>query len=496
MIDIEARKSRCGEQIRINYKELLNAKGEVDLYKLNIQKNSPREVIEYGFWEELGNEKYWRAFNVLNFLLAREGKNNFSESDLEQITKIMIKQIIEGKEIASSIPMYSDVFRLIGGKESPLEKYVGEGIKIGTLNDGFWNCLRETSCPQKQKLAVEEIDRIMDYELFFNYFDFERGAERAVEMPENPNLDAFKNLWNYVRWFLVQEEGIYRKAGDQAYEVVGKLAAPLVDRLLSEKSSSEHWRFLRLAKLIIDEGIVKTKPVQKVLGETFEYELGLGFEGGGYDFDPEVLRTCAENLVDITKHTDSVWKIKQESVRLSELNPQLKQYVPREAYKFYVEKIRNEIESMNRFDINCFGNWMKLNEKEVSKGVYGKVRNKALEIYFNQKPRPSGNVLENLARFKGRFGSDYKGDKVSGFLFCDLLSRKRWNAANEIIMHYYDIETPKPKRVFFESIQNYTKLHGKINLDKEGLLKRICYPNYNQISDFVQVRKEFFDIKD
>jgi len=76
------------------------------------------------------------------------------------------------------------------------------------------------------------------------------------------------------------------------------------------------------------------------------------------------------------------------------------------------------------------------------------------------------------------------------------LSRKRWNAANEIIMHYYDIETPKPKRVFFESIQNYTKLHGKINLDKEGLLKRICYPNYNQISDFVQVRKEFFDIKD
>jgi len=497
MIDVEARKSNCGEQIKINHKELLNARGEVDLYQINVQKNSPKEVIEYKFWEELGNEKYWRAFNTLGILLARVEKNIFSENDLEQITNIMIKQAVGGKEIASPIPMYSDVFKLIGGKESPLEKYVKEETKIETLNFAFWEVLKQTSDRQKRSLASEELDRIIEYDNFFNYFDFNKGAEKAFEMPENLNLEGFKYLWNYIRWFLVQEEAIYRKAGNQAYEVVGKLAAPLVDRLLSEKSSSEHKKELKLARLIIDEEIVKSKAVQNVLGEVFEYELGLGFEGNDYEFDSDVFKSCERNLVDAQKHIDSVWKIKQENITLSKLDPQFKKYVPREAYKFYVEKIREEISSMKRFDINYFENWMKLTEIEVSKSIQGRIRNRALDVYFQQTQRPSGNVLESLTRFRGRFGSGYEDEKVSGFLFSDLLLKKRWNVANEIIIYYHDIEFQKPEseRVFFESIQNYTRLHGKIKLDKEGLRKKICYPNYNQISDFVEAHKDLFDIQ-
>lgn len=493
MVNLEERRDKCLEEVKINCSDLLDERGRIDTLRLKIKKDSPREILEYFFWKELSGEQYWRAFSKLEFLFEQENGSIFSEEDLGEISELMKKQILEGKEICTSVPMYSDIFNLIGKKENPLEKYVSKSEIADVLNEGFWSCLNGCADKGDKKWDfVRELDKIIGYENFFDYFNFEKGIEKAVEIREDINLTEFQNLWNYLRWFLIQKDGIYRGfKKNVASETVGKLAAPFVERLLNKIGSNENDdESLKLVRLIIDKDMVKSRAVQNVLGGFFESELRLGLEGS-YDFDSRIFSLSEGNLMEVGRHSDKVWGEVKDSIDLINLSPELKKYVPRKAYETYVADLRENVESMKRFDLTNFGEWMRLSEAEVSKSVKGKVRNKALEVYFEQKMRPSRDDLIGLSHFSNCLGSGIE-DKFSGVMVSDWLVKKEWGLANNILIKYNLDATPKQKKVFLESVSDYVERHGKININERGRDKKTCYPVYNLIPDFAENFSELF----
>ena len=108
-------------------------------------KDIPPEGWEFLLWENLSEEFYWDSLDAVN-KLHNTNKLSYSPAELEKLTETLIQQAFEGKKIAAQVPVFSDIFLLIGNCEiSPLSSFVQEEHKIRAINKGFWHCLAETA---------------------------------------------------------------------------------------------------------------------------------------------------------------------------------------------------------------------------------------------------------------------------------------------------------------------------------------------------------------
>lgn len=499
---IKEKRNKCAEEIKEEHPEWLKD-GEIYHYLVQTDKEIPVLGTEFLVWDDLLAKYYWRSLSYLKDLSKLGNENPLSDEDMKNIALVMIEQAMKGEKVASNVSLYSDVFNHIGNKESPLEKYVTDEHKKDAVNIGFWNTLKETEDKAKQNSACQEFSRILTCKDFFKYFDFKEGIKKAEEMPIKINLDKFYYWDLYMRWYLVQEYEIYTHfKKEKADDICGRLIAPLIENLLIEGDDyAEKEQLKRLANFFIRGDILNTPSIQNVLGEVFEIELENAFKSSrssNIEFSKNNIKLCKKVLINLEEHVNIIWEKVKEDIDLSKIPEEVEGYIPKKVYESYVQELRNNLEGtkrFNRFNIEFFSKWMNLKiEKHVSKSLYGKVRNKALEIYFSQKPRPSGEVLLQIKQYLPQASSNK--DKLNGFLFADLLLRRKRSAANNILMSY-DIYTyfSKPLNNFYTSLSHYIRLHGKLLLDRYGLEPNACYPHYNKIVDFNKKFPQIFKIK-
>ena len=122
MIDglLANKKRMLEEKRRGTHPEALDDEGKADEHKLYTNYRNtkpPKHYIELLILDELENGYYWRALEKLKKLIERKEEIDFGESELRQMTDIMVNQALEGEKIASSVPLYSDVLEYIGGKD-------------------------------------------------------------------------------------------------------------------------------------------------------------------------------------------------------------------------------------------------------------------------------------------------------------------------------------------------------------------------------------------
>jgi hypothetical protein len=475
---VQSRKQKCIDELRIKHPDLVDMAGSLRYAPYN---PLPPTAVEYVVWDEMEKEVYWRSHHELEHLFAMGEGNRFSGDDLSQITEVLYQQILRGKQVASSVPLFQDVWTLIG--KGVLKDYVTDKHKSEAVNKGFWDLLKSTSDEAIASSAGQQLDRIMAYEDFFHYFDFKKGVEKAAEMPTVLDLARFTDWYTYMRWYLVQEHQIHANVEEgKALDICGRLVAPLIDFLLTGMHNvEEETKLRRLATTFIQGDILSSEPVQHVLGEIFEQELEDGFDESDY-FSEENLEICERCLKEPDKHAAKVWKEVRKAIDISRIPKEVEQYVPKEAYADYVGKLKQDIENMPRIDVRLFGKWMQLRpDEQLTKALYSLVRNKALEKYFSQRSRPSASDLERLVQYNQKAGN--LQNKLRGFLFMDLLYRKSFRSANEILF-LYDDATEKNVAEFQQSIQDYVATHGQVKVSVWGLEANACYPRYNKLSDF------------
>lgn len=143
MFDLEERRNNCLSSTRLCFPEIFydeNRFNQADLYSL--RETGPSFLLEFSFLDNLSNEIYWCAFNDLT-LMSERNFNNFSESEMKFLSKLMVNQAFVGKRGASVVPLYSDVLNLFVGEDSPIKDFVTLEDKVNAVNDGFWHCLRK-----------------------------------------------------------------------------------------------------------------------------------------------------------------------------------------------------------------------------------------------------------------------------------------------------------------------------------------------------------------
>ncbi len=516
-IVITERMNGASEKIKSQHPEFVKD-SKINRWELEASRDKiPDSGLEYLIMYNLKEELYWRALAELKTLCNKKA-DYFTNCDLQRIAETLIQQVMEGKKVASSVPLYSDVFLKIGSKESPVASYVKDNHRERAINFGFWSLLKAneyTNWNQRgtydyetslQESAVRELNRLFECEGFFDYFDFRNGAEKAKEIPFNIRFWNKLNINKYMRWLLVQEEEIYKKVERKDKDkIFGTLAAPLVYELYSYKDYEESKFLKKLASFFIRGNVIKTESIQKVLGRVFELELikGFSYRGGEY-FDSNLSDGLEKVLENPKEHIDFAWKNSGE-VKLDKIGSSTSKYIPSEIKKSYVDRLIEEVKAMDRFDITLFSRWMSDSyvRELVPSVTHGLIKNKTLEKYFSQKQRPSSKDLISLKHIVGRgeLGSNYIGDKARGYLFMDFLIRKKFKDANEILLDYNtgkyfegSFATEREEREFRQSTINYADKHGKVKLTKEGVEKGKCYPHYNKIPDFVEQNKTLFEL--
>jgi hypothetical protein len=491
---IKSKREECARKVREAKPELKEK--DIDSLHWSIHMDSilsKRPSIaenEFLVWDYLVQKQYWRSIKIIEDVSALGAQNPFSEDDLKNIASIVIDQTMKGEAIAVGIPFYADIWELIGKKDGPLEKYVTKEHKVAAVNIGFWDLLKRTADPQKQESCTKVLTEIMQYEKFFNYFDFNEGVKKAEEMPDEINLSQYFNLNIYMRWYLVQETNIRsqleRKKAD---EVCGKLAAPIIYCMLVESDLERDRQNKMIMNYFLTAELIKGKAVQNVLGKVFE----MGLESlltNEYEspWEISVLEMCERALENSEAHASAVWKEVKEKVNLSKIPNGVKKYVPKEAFEGYISGLRAEAEKIESMNVEILRKWMGLKiGKDVPKSLHSRVTNKMLNVYYFQKSRPNKDLLRKIDSCTG---IEKRADKFNGFLFSDFLLRHGWPEANNILKEYdrYGPLIKKPLKDFNSAVSEYVKMHGKIRLDERGLNERACYPEYNRIIDF---KKEF-----
>jgi len=490
-IFMEEKRYSCAEKLIGTYPDLKGRELEFDSWHFILENDKligDERVKEFLAWQYLVQKFYWRSFRYVEMILEKN-ESYFSEADKKIMTEIMVSQIMKGEMVASSVPLYSDVWKFLernedqngAPKKSHFAEYVTDEHNRNALNTGFWDILKSTADPKKHRDACSELSILLNYGEFYRCFDFREGAKKAEQMPDGLDFGRLNNLNPYVRWYLVQEAAIERVFSDQmeqAQEIKGKLIAPVVHRLMMSRES-EYDNDKKLISFFVNGEIIRSSAMQYQLGRAFEDILERGF-GHCESYSHTYLRTCELAIIDLKPHVASVWEKVKKGIELDRVPEELRKYVPKETGEAYISGLKERIMAMKRFDTELFREWMGLKiDEDVPKSVHGLVRNKAFEVYFLQKPRPKGEILEILHYY----GKGHVSRKLDAFLVMDCLFRRRWKTANEILMGY-DTATQKETCMFWQGLDDYVKMHGALALDREGLSPKACYPSYNKIVEF------------
>ena len=292
----------------------------------------------------------------------------------------------------------------------------------------------------------------------------------------------------YTRWYLIQEVEVGRKFDEEkATDIRARLIAPLVKMfILSIGDYDDKKSALNLLPFFVRGKIISHESVQKVLGESFEWDLEMLLKGSNL-YSSKRFKACERNLVNVDELARRVYNKFKGRVNLFSLPEEIRKYIPKEAYEKQVSDLKEKMASSNRFDASLFIEWMALRVgKDVPISSHGRTRNLALEVYCNQSQCPSGKDLMTLSCYSLKLSNEQ-----NGFLVAGLLLRRQWKSANNLLITYKK-KSPKPLREFLNGLQKYARLHKKIKLDAEGIKESTCYPHYNLIAELRKEHPEIF----
>ncbi|PLW80668.1 hypothetical protein C0585_01355 [Candidatus Woesearchaeota archaeon] len=476
--------------------EGLNEDGSLDIWFFSGKSYSDFSIgmLETCFWHNLGVDTYWRALSDLE-VIYKKSPNFFSSDDLIKIKSIMVEQLIEGKEVASNTPLYSDMWVKFKADNSPIKDFITEEDIGRAVNDGFFHSLIETGNDSNRLFGNRELSRILEYENFFDVFDFNKGVERSLNLNDGLIFSGDEDfIQDYFLWYSIQERVIDKKLDYETGLVAkGKALSPLIRTILyTNNDEFGDEKLKKLMNYVIDGNLYRTPLLQDVFGEVFEYSLDLGFKGEYYEFPGWAFHISEKNLVDKEQHVRTAWKKNKEDISLDKVVDEVKKYVPKESIQGHVEYLQNKIKDMKRLDMELYDKWKSLDENlQVSSKVKKEGIKDMFDVYTDQKVRPSKDTISLLSYDVEK----RKSQKIDAYLFADMVSKDLIKKANDMLREYNDNGTPTQIKVFHEKLEEYVGEHGPIFVKKWNLNENHVYPYINLVANLADESKDLFKIK-
>ena len=453
----------------------------------SIEKELPESLERYVMWEELSAERYWHSLHYMNHL-ATQGKEPLPKEEMTRMTETLIEQAMAGRVIASKVPLYSDVWEKLKASESHVRDYVTDEHEVTALNDGFWHCLKATAEPQKESCANKQLVRIMGHERFTDLFSFSDGVKRVEELPLELKL-TYLHPEVYLHWYINMAAQLTRQKGSkESAEDRGKLFGPIYPIIysLSEMEGSG----LRELSNVYAKDIVTTRGVQAGIARVFERAL---FDFlNGYDDEGDCLRDVTKLSRILVDHVERGKKI-AASIKIKDIHrikDSVRQYLPVGELKVAVKNLEARVLSVKELDVGLLREWGGIEVGEIlspSRKTY--VTNSMLKTYFAQRKRPNVDQIEEVKNF-GNLSNEI-GEKVMVFSLADLLRKKRWSSANNILVSFFDWNV---SRKLVPYVNEYVETHGKIRITEDGLNAEACVPQYNYIPKFVDSNKDLVEL--
>ena len=184
----------------------LNEDGSLNIWYFSGKSYSDFSIsmLETCFWHNLNVETYWRALSDLE-VIGKKNPNFFSSEDLIKIKSIMVEQLIEGKKVASNTPLYSDMWVKFKADSSLIKDFITEDDIGRAVNDGFFHSLNETGNDSNRRFGNRELSNILGYENFFDVFDFEKGANRSLNLDDGLIFSGDEDfIQDYFLWYSIQ----------------------------------------------------------------------------------------------------------------------------------------------------------------------------------------------------------------------------------------------------------------------------------------------------
>jgi len=460
----------------------------------------PTLALELDMWRDFETGGYWHGKNSLKVLLKRED-NPFTQDDVGKLAEVAFAQMLSGKSVAQLVPRYHAVWTDFLAEDSPFRQFVTDEHKEHVINTGLWHLLAASGAKDIPVVhdAGKELTQLFSHSEIFSHFDYANGVREAQKLSDKLDLGTFAHWQRYMVWYLTQETFLYEQLQrDQAAAVGGRLAAPLINALLGglDGDVGERERMRELARYFIKGDLIKTAPVQDVLGAKFERQLEKGFKNDPDRWSVQQLEGFKRSLQAPGKHVAAAWARAQayakdwkQPIDLTKLDEEIQQYVPKAAFEAQIVALKDAASGMKRFERVVFGQWMRLRpEVQVDKGMHGRVRNKMLDVYYMQSHRPSTDDVLALSAHAKHW------PKLDGYLFADLLLRRLLDRANDILLHY-DQQSAKPRENFMLRVKDCVQEHGAIPMLAEALDAKACYPEYNRIAEFHKHHPGLFKIK-
>jgi hypothetical protein len=135
-----------------------------------LQKHPDLSPVQHELflWEAAEEQFYWRVIQHAQVV-------GLDSADYHWLTRELLQQVYKGEKVASSVPMYADVWNVIGSSKSPFQAWVNDDDKKYAVNTGFWE-LMEQSEDRYGSDARRQLEEILAYPRFLELFDYTIGA--------------------------------------------------------------------------------------------------------------------------------------------------------------------------------------------------------------------------------------------------------------------------------------------------------------------------------
>ena len=457
-------------------------------------------------WDRLDKELYWRAMHALKDLVKASPD---LQLDKRRMTEIMVRQVMQGKQVANPIPVFYDVWQKIGREGSPLAEFVNEGHIRSAVNEGFWTSLTTTTIPTKDVPAGDTLREIIVFPGFFEVFDYKEGARRARSMPRLGEIRSLGVWRHYSRWLLVQDlVNSHYLPHEKRVEVGANLSGPLVRELLG--TCTDNYELTGLASVLLSSDYVGTETMQATLKNILEHQLGEAFSALNDDYwSSDVLKRVWRSLRQETREevAAQVWDRLKGRADPLKVYPAAQIYLPNWAYQDKVASLRKRILDGEKFDVWLLSQWVDQQiESKVDGPSHGRVRNSSLGRYMGMKPRPKVADVEALYDLleRGGLGEGASLHEVRAFIFADLLCKNRPRLASQAVLVYdfgigpWD-QRPKifpisHRDKFFGGLEKYAESHGIIRVAEDSLTPEAVYPIFNCVPYIMKIREDLFEV--
>lgn len=488
--EMQARVREQRDILRGSYPAI--TKDEVSTIDFGFGRQVPEEGHRYLMWLELAHDKYYRALQHMQSLVSM-GKPPMVQEELGRMAETLVNQAMAGRAIASSVPLYYDVWTDLKGDKSPVRDFVTKDHETKAVNEGFWYSLASTADPRKVRDAATQLMNILDHKKFMDLFSFEKGLDKIEGLPLELDFTNMGHPLAYLHWYTIMGSQLLREKGDKVTrEQRGKLFGPLYPLFFGEESLGEEQKELVALANVYARDLLDTQGIQRGARIIFEHALSSALSsyplGGEETAIKHTSRVLADHIEVGRKVVAGLAGVKEAH----EVPAIYRVYFARDAVKKQIKDLADRVMESETLDTRLLRKWLDVEAGEdLTKSRKSFVTNRMLAQYFGQRPRPKVEEVECLDRMLGNI-QNKAGIKVRSFALADLLRKKRWKQANGILIPFFaDWNVASKMR---EPLGEYVETHGKIRITADGLRPEECEPQFNYVPRFAEREKGLVEL--